>query len=615
MRAVCVFHYHLRPSGVRSVVERTLPALLKQVLQTDRVFFLTGEVPDADWAAHITMLLAPRKVSFEVVPEMAYLSELGSPSPGFRKNLSEAVNRLFLRHRPKLVWAHNLSIARNPLAAATLDAQCKAHGSVLFCHHHDWWPEVRWERYAEMQAWGLATSSEVADATCPEGAHVRHAVVHPRDAAVVGTHVGLRSMWLPNLSPAAHFRPTQQELEHGRAILAGMKPYWLMPTRLLGRKNPLECILVAKLLGATHFATLGGVSSPREAVYENLLEKAAAALGMDLSINLAKTTGLRPAVLLAQAQAGIQCSLLEGWGLAGVEAAALQKPFVLRELPGMEHVTTPFTYKELVLATPTSSPEQLRRTQASSRAAAFLPAWWQDIFRNAHTESETPWFSHLSPLGQLEYLVESQSENHAGLLSANPWLQAWRDQLAAPLETTGAVKDGPMDEEEIWLNRFQQLVEARGPKGNSEDLLSDVFSRSLASAKVWPWLVNTEGLDSELAPLADVPAAGQSSAPPAVSAISEPPAAEPAPLPELIAIPLPSAEAAAPLSSVFADPAALHALTPLPTPEVKDELELVRLAEDEAVLVDAPSRVYVAAEYYQAEVDESGEFSEPDEES
>ncbi len=492
MRAVCVFHYHFRPSGVRSVVDRTLPLLLKQVLQTDRVVFITGEEPDPDWFSQMQGKLAPRKVSIDVVPQLSYLAEQTANPDEMRRGMKEALHRLFLRHRPKLLWAHNLSVGRNPVAGVVLDELCQMHGSVLFCHHHDWWPELRWQRYAEMKHRGIDSAALVGRSTCPEGAHVRHAAVHPRDAEVLGAHVGLRSIWMPNLGPAEEFKPKDHELASAASTMGSLQPYWLMPTRLLGRKNPLEALLMARLLGAKHFAVLGGPSSGREAVYATLLEQAAAALNMRVTVNLAGVTGLRPGVLMGMAEGCVQSSVVEGWGIPGSEAALLKKPFVLRKLAELEQVPTPFAYQELVLPEAPSEEERNRREVALERARECLPPWWRDIFSSAHAEKETPWFSHLSPKGQLEYLTASQANDHAALREANPWISEWQTLLKENPEASLPKPDtNPMDQEEIWLNRFQQVLEARGPIGNSEHILSDIFSRCSSSAKAWPWLVDS----------------------------------------------------------------------------------------------------------------------------
>jgi hypothetical protein len=494
MRSICVFHYHFRPGGVRQVIERTVPELLRSVVQTDRVVFLGGTLPDASWQTAMAELLAPRKVIFESIPELGYLAEMGTPDPRLRQILTDGVAKFYLRFRPKIVWAHNLSVGRNPLAALALAKSATEHGAILVCHHHDWWTEARWQRWPEMLQWGLQEEAEVAAATCPDGENVRHACVHPRDAAVLAFCFGMRTLWLPNMGPREKFAPDALTLKKAAEDLAGIQPYWLSPSRLLRRKNLLEAALLVQILGGRHFAVMGGPSSAGEMHYAGLLQTGADHLQLDLTTNLAGRTDLPPALVLALAEGALQTSLMEGWGLPGDEAAALGCPFLLRELPGLDHASASFSYKDLRLPAPPTPEEQTRLRRMRRSALEKVPPWWHPLCQEIDLDQPATAFSGLTPQGQLEFLKESAESGHAALLEANPWLKDWQRSFAQGRVSVSpgalpASKDRHRHSEELWLARFSQLLAASGPNTNPTTALTSLFNKTLPTAMAHPWLV------------------------------------------------------------------------------------------------------------------------------
>jgi hypothetical protein len=496
MRSFCVFHYHFRPGGVRQVVERTLPPLLRQVVQTDRAVMLCGEAPDPEWALRMGQIVAPRKLIFEVVPELSYLETLGRPSTGYRQNLSQALSKVFLRHRPKLVWAHNLSVARNVLAGLELAKVAQAHGSQLLCHNHDWWTESRWRRWPEMLAWGVESEAEVAQAVCPSGDHVRHACVHPRDAALLSEHFGLRSEWLPNLSPSQLFPPTQEQLERGREKLGEKLPYWLAPVRVVGRKNLLEAMLLTHVMRGRHFATMGAASSPAESAWETRLAEGAQHLNMRLTVGLARQEKLPPSVLIAAATGLVQSSVQEGWGLPSQEAATVRRPLLLRQLPGLEHVQGPLQYTHLSIGNHRTVAEDERQRDLWLQAQNLCPPWWRSALMSAGAErrSAPSTFCQLSPAGQLEYLKTSASNGHGPLLEANPWLKSWREQALEEgwLESQMPPSDTLAEkskEEDLWLSRFSNLLRSQSPSPKSVHVQDTLFRSTLSCIVDRPWLL------------------------------------------------------------------------------------------------------------------------------
>ena len=224
MACLFILHYHYRPGGVRSVVERFLQAWAR-VGRWQRVILAGGENPDSAWLEHLRKTCG--RVEVRVDAALGYTAEFpkGNVSE-MRKTLQGWISET----RPDLLWVHNLSVGRNIKlgeAVGQLDVP-------LLCHHHDWWVQNRWERWQEFStdSWQPAAS-----AILPDGPQVRHACAHPADAALLGRHFPDRVAWIVPPMPKApvEISPIPQR-----------DPYWLAPCRILRRKNLLETLLLTK---------------------------------------------------------------------------------------------------------------------------------------------------------------------------------------------------------------------------------------------------------------------------------------------------------------------------------------------------------------------------------
>jgi glycosyltransferase involved in cell wall biosynthesis len=434
-----IIHYHWRPGGVRQVVENLLPVLTHdQDLAISGLTLAAGEPPPPTWSQTVQASVNPRvPIQWLTEPWLRYASEWLQIPPPTPETLVTAATKL-LHHLPKpaVVLLQNPAVGRHPLIASTLAAACQATHTRLVCHHHDFFFDGRWSRWPEWQAAGLSSLPQAITASIPSGPDIRHIAVSSKDAA-----------WLKSRSPAAwcpnpvettpvHAAESTQAAAWLRHRLPPEKPVWLVPCRLLRRKNIAEAVLLARLLDPeVVVVTTGGPSSADEATYARALHQAAAAGQWPLHLGLlagTETIGSpHPSVpaLMSASTAVIVTSLFEGFGLPVMEASSLGVRCLARRAACPDHIPPSHVhaYDDLWIpqALAGGNVEISRQRPAWARWKALMPpeaahnlpepAWWQ----HDHPIS----FSRLTFAGQSTVINQCQHQAaRAALLLLNPWL-------------------------------------------------------------------------------------------------------------------------------------------------------------------------------------------------
>ena len=450
-----VFHYHFRPGGVRRVIETAAPFLPRALPSVGSVIAAGGEARDAEWNAAFQRSLAPVPCGFFIEPAFGYASEQTGPD-GLGQRIRAALGRLFADREPAIVWAHNLAIARNLSLARELSRACAARGFPMIAHHHDWWFDNRWLRWPEMQRAGFRTLNEVARTLFPITGNVRFAAINRADANLLRRHFGARAGWLPNpvarpaLPSASRVRSARSWL---RAKLGEDAPVWLMPCRILRRKNVAEALLLARWLRPeAMLVTTGGASSPDEEPYARRLAEAAREHGWRLRGGvLAENETAQPSLpeLLAASECVLLTSIQEGFGLASLEAAAAGRPLIARRLPNIAPdfqrfgFRFPQCYREILIAPGVFDWEAERQRQR-----AMFREWRNALPRTCRAWAEPPMllqcaapapvpFSRLTLSAQIEVLARSAADSWKRCAKWNPLLRAWKSRAAGGcLETT-----------------------------------------------------------------------------------------------------------------------------------------------------------------------------------
>ena len=478
-----IVHHHFRPGGVRRVIELATPHLVAHWPERIRdVVLAAGEAPDPAWLAAFRRRLDPTPVRVMVLPAFGYVSELQLDARSLRRRITQDTWQLLRETRddPGLIWAHNLGLGRNLYLARELTQFCRARGIPLMAHHHDWWFENRWHHYAAMREVGFQMLSAVTAAVLTESYPICHVAINQADATVLKRHFPGLSGWLPNpVEPAA--APPAERVEAARAWLRGQlnedAPVWLLPCRLLRRKNVAEALLLTRWLRPEAWlVTTGGVSSAEELAYADTLAATAQARGWRLRLGILQgDENRKPSVpeLLAASEAVVLTSLQEGFGLPFLEAAAARRPLVARELPNIAPDLAKFgfrypqCYRELLV-----DPSLFDWTAERERQAREFAAWKGLMPRVAARLVGKPAllaagrnpcpvsFSRLTLAAQFEVLAWPVEQSFERCAPLNPFLETWRERAVA-----GRLKTSPWPRSaERWLSgrayarRFLELV-------------------------------------------------------------------------------------------------------------------------------------------------------------
>jgi glycosyltransferase involved in cell wall biosynthesis len=443
---LCVVHHHLRPGGVRRIIELALPHLLKNS-PIQKVTLAVGESKDPRWISALEATLGGLPLAVRCEPAFRYASEQRSSPVVIRRKISAALQRLAPDPEETLFWVHNPGLARNVMLTDELRRFASTNHTSLIFHHHDFWFENRWSRWAELRGRGFRSLDAVAEAIFAAGAPAVHATINRSDAGILARHPALTSAWMPNL--ASRQKPCSRA-EKDRAArwlakrLGDRGPVWIFPTRFLRRKNLGEAVLLTRWLRPEGWlVTTAGVSSAEEAAYARRLEAAAKSGGWRARFRLLENEDDAPSIpaLMAASEAVVLTSAQEGFGLPYLEAAAAGRPLIARRLPNVVPdletfgFRLPWLYDEVLI-----DASLLDGKKERARQAAAWREWQAEIPRALRPLAGRPAvlelpegsplpFSRLTLAGQLEVLAQPPEAAWDVCEFWNPRLAYWKDQI------------------------------------------------------------------------------------------------------------------------------------------------------------------------------------------
>ena len=516
-----IVHHHFRPGGVRRVIELATPHLVAHWPERVRgVVLAAGEAPDAAWLRDFRRRLHGTPVKVFVRPAFGYVSEM---APGARRNITRLVSdgvlelwRENLRDEC-LIWAHNLGLGRNLYLARELTFSSYNRWPFLIAHHHDWWFDNRWHHFAAMREPGFRKLDAVAGAVLAASPQICHVAVNHDDARVLEKHFPGLAGWLPNpIEPVK--RPLAARVEAARAWLRQQlgddAPVWLLPCRLLRRKNIAEALLLTRWLRpGAWLATTGGVSSAEEQAYADSLLAAAQTYNWRLRLGILHGDETqKPSVpeLLAASEAVVLTSLQEGFGLAFLEAAAAQRPLVARRLPNIAPDLAKFGFRFPQCYGEVWVDPSLFDWHGERERQARLFAQWKGLMPSAagrlagkpavlasgNDPRPVP-FSRLTLAAQLEVLARPLDESWERCAPLNRFLTAWRERAlegrlqASPWPPSAARWLGGR----AYARRFLQLMPvpcwAPLPAAAGKAAQAEFLRRKLRSENLYPLLWNS----------------------------------------------------------------------------------------------------------------------------
>ncbi len=515
-----IVHHHFRPGGVRRVIELATPHLVAHWPERLRTVVLAaGETPDTAWLRAFRERLHGTPVKVLVQPAFGYLSELKPDGQSLRRRVIDGIMELLreARHDECLIWAHNLGLGRNLYLARELAFTCHCGGIPLIAHHHDWWFENRWHHFTAMREPGFRTLRAMASAVLAVSPRICHVAINQADAAVLGKHFPGLAGWLPNpVEPME--KPPAVRVEAARAWLreqlGELAPVWLLPCRLLRRKNIAEALLITRWLRPEAWlVTTGGVSSAEEQAYAGALAAAAQAHGWRLRLGILQGgESQKPFVpeLLAVSEAVLLTSLQEGFGLPYLETVAARRPLIARELPNIAPdlakfgFTFPQSYRELRV-----DPSLFDWHGEGERQARLFAEWKSGMpHAAAKLAGKVPVlaagkapcpvpFSRLTLTAQLEVLAQPVQASWGRCAALNPFLKTWRERAGA-----GRLEASPWPRSVArWLGgrayaqRFIKLVpplQAKAPRADaSRAAQSEFLHKKLRAEYLYPLLWNS----------------------------------------------------------------------------------------------------------------------------
>jgi len=511
MDQLVVAHYHLRPGGVRRVIETALPPVAGGG-RMRRVVLATGEPSDAAWLEQLRASLGGTPLEVRVHPEFLYWSELDADGAELSLKLEKICSELLADCGGPdcILWAHNLGLGRNiPLSSAWAEAARKT-GAVMVSHHHDFFFDNRWNRWPEMLASGTPTLADAAAAVFPAGERIVHTVINRADHHCLAKGFEGRAVWIPNaVTPARHTRQEEKSAREWIAFRTGVEsPFWLLPCRLLRRKNFAEAVLLARWLRPqARVVTTGAPTSPEEQSYAARLRDAAARhhWGLDLSVLAGVENPPPVSALIANAEVVLLTSLMEGFGLPYLEAAGGRRPLLARSLPNVMPdlvsmgLRAPLAYDEVLVPT-----DLFDAKKESARQLALWNEWRSPLPEGARELCEEPLFlrqasdaaafSRLSFSAQEEVLSRSPADLHAALAPWNPGLAAIEGS-AGDLPPSTLEANGELTPERFAEN-FRSAVDAARDSGIPPPTASGLALRAflrdrLASSNLYPLLLTT----------------------------------------------------------------------------------------------------------------------------
>ena len=510
-----IVHNHYRPGGVRRVIELAFPALLEAwETPVTRIVLVGGEPPDGAWLREFKARTGPARVVCATEPAAGYVSEQRlAPATIVRKlrrHLEAVLNSL--APGPCVIWAHNQCLGRNLLLTQAVLTAGPARGFPVVMHHHDWWFDNRWARWPEMLRCGFRTLHDVARTLFPDVPGVRHAAINQADASVLQRHLGADAAWIPNsVEPFPEVTPERRRRVRAwiRKNIAGGDPVWLVPCRLIRRKNLAEALLLTRWLRPEAWlVTTGAVSSPAEEDYARRLREAAQEEGWRLRLSVLTGPGTRPSVpeLMASSEAVLLTSLQEGFGLPFIEASAAGRPLIARSLPNISPDLKAFGFRLPQIYDEVWVDPQLLDWDAERRRQLRLFRHWLAAMP-ASCRSRVPCpamlataappsavaLSRLTLTAQLEVLRQPRERSWTLCARWNPWLEVWRRRAGRGALQAARWPRGARHwlSESAYAGRLASLVAtaATSPQHDrGPDCQQDLLNAKLSPENLYPLL-------------------------------------------------------------------------------------------------------------------------------
>lgn len=332
-----IFHYHLLPGGVTSVIANALKAFREGPGEVEKIRVVHGKGGDPE-----ALVKAATDFAQNIVFEENSL--IGYSSSTDRGSLGALKTRLLTQYGGSTWWVHNYHLGKNPLFTSALTEIALKHPEQRMVFHiHDFPESGRWDNL-------MLLYSCLGKGLYPQGPNIRYAVINLRDYGYL-LEAGVpkeRVFYLPNAlpSPGPSAGLTGKRGKEIKRLLSNPfpclaeGPWALYPVRAIRRKNILEAALICRASDpcANLIVTLPGLSD-NEKGYSSLVQAAFSkglcrgAFGAGLVL---EKLGIAYRELLQTSDIFISSSLQEGFGYLFLEAYQAGKSLLYRNLDTLE---------------------------------------------------------------------------------------------------------------------------------------------------------------------------------------------------------------------------------------------------------------------------------------
>lgn len=351
-----LFHYHLLRGGVRTALLRSLQCLAQEGWLSSRTVILAVGRPDGVQSFAHSLKTLVHDVRVVVDERLDYRDTPWPDEETFRRDVRTLRDTILSwADGPTLFWPHNPTLGKNPAVTAAWKAaaeQAWAEGRPCrFLYHIHDFPECG--RVQNMARLRRCWSHGGLTAIYPQTPNTAYAVLNSADHDRL-RQCGLpsdRVFWLPNVM----IPPTEPRLVLGdsrRRVLEDSlaryaldhgytfdprRPRWLVPVRLIRRKNILEALF----LSAGHpetpqiLITLDATSAqekPYAQEVKNFVRRRRLPCVIGFGTELVGQS-FSFEELMAWSDAVMTTSLLEGFGFAFLEGPLQGRPLYGRNLP------------------------------------------------------------------------------------------------------------------------------------------------------------------------------------------------------------------------------------------------------------------------------------------
>ncbi|SFN10407.1 glycosyltransferase family 4 protein [Thermodesulforhabdus norvegica] len=392
-----IFHYHFLRGGVRSAITGSIRALgAAGLLENIRLHIMSGSPDDLD--SFVKSLEVPVS-GVTVDRRMGYRSEPWEDEKSFRDDCFKVARAILslAKGEPTVFWIHNVTLGKNPLVtaswyrAAEISFKEKLPAAFLY-HIHDFAECGRLENLLRLK---LCWKNGGLDDFYPPFPNVSYAVLNRSDAGRLEAS-GIpseRVFWLPNVvttrpgSPKPEGKAFERVYDaldayaesRGYRHLKG-SPYFLMPVRLIRRKNVLEGILLSMLYDDPRNVLITlDATSEQERPYAECIKNLVRESGLPVVIGFGdELVGKHFPFehLFGISECVLTTSLLEGFGFAFLEGLLKGCPILGRNLPFITDDFVPMGFPAQVLyetfPVPVEKDERERHAASAEKLGVFI---------------------------------------------------------------------------------------------------------------------------------------------------------------------------------------------------------------------------------------------------